>query len=228
MTNLSKTSDQAVATRDNIMQVAFLEFSRYGLAGARIDRIASQTRTSKRMIYYHFGSKEGLYREVLLAAYKRVRETETNLVLSRYEPVAGMQMLIRTTLEHYERNIRFVRLVLLENSYEIGAIHLMSDEVREMNRSALNVLDDLLARGRASGVFREGPTALDIHQIITSLAFFRVSDRFSWKELYGTDMLGEADSPHVRALIEDTIMRHILIDPKTITWPLGDPADLKE
>jgi AcrR family transcriptional regulator len=210
-------------TREDIMQVAFEEFSRYGLAGARIDRIADQTRTSKRMIYYYFGSKEGLYREVLLAAYRRIRETEVDLDLHKYEPVAGLQVLIRSTVAHYEGNIRFVRLVLLENSYELGAVHLMSDEVRLMNQSALEVLDDLLVRGRAAGVFREGPQSLDLHQLITAMAFFRVSDRFSWHELYGRDMLGKDDSPQVRALIEDAVMRYIMVDPEGTTWPLGRP-----
>jgi len=50
-----------------ILSVATLEFAGKGLAGARIDEIAAATRTSKRMIYYYFGSKEGLYVAVLEA-----------------------------------------------------------------------------------------------------------------------------------------------------------------
>ena len=49
---------------------------RKGLDGARIDEIAAATRTSKRMIYYYFGSKEGLYVAVLEAAYRETREAE--------------------------------------------------------------------------------------------------------------------------------------------------------
>ena len=48
-------------TMANILQVATAEFADKGLAGARIDEIAALTSTSKRMIYYYFGSKEGLY-----------------------------------------------------------------------------------------------------------------------------------------------------------------------
>ena len=47
-----------------------------GLTGARIDEIAELTRTSKRMIYYYFGSKEGLYIAVLEEAYRRILEHE--------------------------------------------------------------------------------------------------------------------------------------------------------
>ncbi|WP_338144857.1 helix-turn-helix domain-containing protein [Cryobacterium glaciale] len=52
----------AERTRDNILQVATVEFAASGFAVARVDRIAELTRTTKRMIYYYFDSKEDLYR----------------------------------------------------------------------------------------------------------------------------------------------------------------------
>ena len=60
----------------DILEVATHEFAEKGLAGARIDVIAEATRTSKRMIYYYFGSKEGLYIAVLEEAYRRIRDIE--------------------------------------------------------------------------------------------------------------------------------------------------------
>ena len=56
----SRTNDPE-RTMAGILEVANAEFSEKGLAGARIDEIAAATKTSKRMIYYYFGSKEGLY-----------------------------------------------------------------------------------------------------------------------------------------------------------------------
>jgi len=53
------------ATKANIIEVATREFAENGLDGARVDEIADKTRTSKRMIYYYFDSKEGLYQAVL-------------------------------------------------------------------------------------------------------------------------------------------------------------------
>jgi AcrR family transcriptional regulator len=46
----SRTND-ADATKRNILEVATAEFARNGLSGSRIDEIAARTRTSKRMIY---------------------------------------------------------------------------------------------------------------------------------------------------------------------------------
>lgn len=51
--------------RENILQTARLEFAEYGLAGARVDRIAKRAKVNKAMIYYHFRSKERLYQAVI-------------------------------------------------------------------------------------------------------------------------------------------------------------------
>ena len=83
--NATRESRQAKrdpeGVRRDILSVAMDEFSQNGLSGARIDEIAARTRTSKRMIYYYFGDKEGLYKRVLEEAYAQVRGGEGNLEL---------------------------------------------------------------------------------------------------------------------------------------------------
>jgi TetR/AcrR family transcriptional regulator len=54
-----------MTTREKILASARKEFSEKGLNGARVDRIAGASGVNKAMIYYHFGSKEALYRAVL-------------------------------------------------------------------------------------------------------------------------------------------------------------------
>ena len=81
------------ATRANIISVATQEFAENGLSGARIDEIAAKTATSKRMIYYYFGDKAGLYRHVLEAAYARVRAGEEALQLDHLDPVDALRRL---------------------------------------------------------------------------------------------------------------------------------------
>src|SRR5215510_6558284 len=73
-------------TRRNILEVASEEFALNGLAGARIDEIAARTRASKRMIYYYFGDKEGLYLSALENAYRQVREGEAQLDTAGLSP----------------------------------------------------------------------------------------------------------------------------------------------
>jgi AcrR family transcriptional regulator len=53
--------------RGEILEAARAEFAQYGLAGARIDRIARAAQASKERLYAHFGDKEALFREVFAA-----------------------------------------------------------------------------------------------------------------------------------------------------------------
>ena len=80
----------AQKTRGNILSVATREFARNGYNGARIDAIAARTSTTKRMIYYYFGDKEGLYGRVLEEAYREVRAGEQNLELDHLPPLLAV------------------------------------------------------------------------------------------------------------------------------------------
>ena len=53
------------ATKRRILAAALREFSAKGISGARVDAIAARAKVNKRMLYYYFGSKEGLFREIL-------------------------------------------------------------------------------------------------------------------------------------------------------------------
>jgi AcrR family transcriptional regulator len=53
------------ATKGRILAAAVREFSAKGISGARVDAIAERARVNKRMLYYYFESKEGLFREIL-------------------------------------------------------------------------------------------------------------------------------------------------------------------
>src|SRR3954452_21006580 len=117
-------------TRAEILEVATHEFADLGYAGARVDDIAAKTRTTKRMIYYYFGGKEGLYLEVLEGAYRRIRALEQELDVEHLEPVAALRRLAEMTFDHHEQHPDFVRLVAIENIHY--AKHLSSSSSREV------------------------------------------------------------------------------------------------
>src|ERR1044071_4910415 len=65
----------AEATRRRLLDAAATEFAEYGIAGARVDRIAAAARSNKAQIYHYFTNKDGLFDAVMreLAAHT-VRE----------------------------------------------------------------------------------------------------------------------------------------------------------
>jgi AcrR family transcriptional regulator len=60
------------ATKAKLLDAALEEFSQYGIAGARVDRIAATAGCNKAMIYAYFGSKEGLFDELLKIQIDRI------------------------------------------------------------------------------------------------------------------------------------------------------------
>ncbi|MFD9510067.1 MULTISPECIES: TetR family transcriptional regulator [Streptomyces] len=76
-------STSADSTRDRIVTAARAEFARYGIAGARITRIAKAAKTSSERLYAYFRSKEELYRFVaeqeLAAVLEATRLDPTDL-----------------------------------------------------------------------------------------------------------------------------------------------------
>ena len=139
----------------NIMEVAMAEFAEKGLAGARIDEIANATQSSKRMIYYYFQSKEGLYLAALEEAYRRVRSTEGELNLDDLEPEAALRRLVEFTFDHHAGNEPYIRMVMAENMNR-GQFLNQSKSIQELNLKAIAAIEKLYARGVASGVFRPG------------------------------------------------------------------------
>ena len=74
-------------TRDNILQAATKVFARYGYDGGSVEKISKSANSVDRMIYYYFGSKEGLFIEVLENAYRRMNDAELKLKLDASQPV---------------------------------------------------------------------------------------------------------------------------------------------
>ena len=97
-------------------------FAESGFSGARIEEIAARTETSKRMIYYYFSDKEGLYRAVLEDAYTRMRLAEDALDLGEVPPVEALRQLAEFTFDHHRNNTDFIRLVMIENVH--GGTHM--------------------------------------------------------------------------------------------------------
>jgi AcrR family transcriptional regulator len=71
---MARSKGGAKETRRRILDAAVHEFADLGIGGARVDRIAETAESSKPMIYFHFGCKEGLFNAVFDAELERADE----------------------------------------------------------------------------------------------------------------------------------------------------------
>ena len=195
-------------TKANILQVAEAEFGEKGLAGARIDEIAAATQTSKRMIYYYFGSKEGLYLAVLEESYRRVRDIEAELHLQDLEPEQALRRLVAFTFDHHLNHENYIRLVMSENINR-GQYLAQSPRIQELNVPAISAIKNLYQRGVKRGVFRPGLDPVDIHASISALSFFNVSNRHTFGLIFKLDMRSAAYIAHRRDNVVEMIVRFV-------------------
>jgi AcrR family transcriptional regulator len=205
-------SPEARATQRNIIEVATREFAQNGLSGARVDEIAAKTACSKRMIYYYFGDKEGLYLRVLEEAYRRVRSIEAGLDLDHLEPRQALRALVEFTFDHHHSNDDFIRLVMIENIHH-GEYLRRSTVIQDLNAAAIDVLDRLYQRGLRSGLFRAGLTAIDLHWQISALCFFNVSNRATFSGIFRYDLTSGDALARLKGNVADTILRYVLKNP---------------
>jgi AcrR family transcriptional regulator len=195
-------------TKANILQVAEAEFGEKGLAGARIDEIAAATHTSKRMIYYYFGSKEGLYLAVLEESYRRVRDVESQLHLRDLEPEEALRRLVAFTFDHHLHHENYIRLVMSENIHR-GQYLARSRRIQELNVPAIAAIRQLYERGVKSGLFRKGLDPVDIHASISALSFFNVSNRHTFGVVFKLDMRSPAYIAKRRDNVVEMIVRFV-------------------
>jgi len=173
-------------TKAEILAVAKAEFAEKGLDGARIDEIAAATRTSKRMIYYYFGSKEGLYVAVLEAAYRETREAEAELRLDDFTQEDALRKLVGRAFDRCMQNQWYVRLVANEN-IQRGKYIAESKAIQQLNVPVIDTIRRLYERGVRQGSFRSGIDAVDLHASISALTFFNVSNQHTFGCIFQID-----------------------------------------
>ena len=196
------------ATRRNIIAIATAEFADKGFSGARVDAIAARTNTSKRMIYYYFEDKEGLFVAVLEEAYRRIRAIEATLDLDHLDPESALRALVGFTFDYQNANQDFIRLVMVENIHK--GLHLARSKViQDLNVSVIESIRNIYTRGLGAGVFREGIDEIDLHMSISALCFFNVANRATFSRIFKREMASPQALARRREIVTDTILRFV-------------------
>jgi AcrR family transcriptional regulator len=195
-------------TRQDILDIATSEFAERGYSGARVDEIAARTRTTKRMIYYYFDNKEGLYAAVLEEAYAAIRREEQAIEVEHLEPVAAIRTLAELTFDHHESHPEFIRLVAIENIHHAEHLARLPD-LEALGSPATRVIEAILERGRADGLFRPDADAVDIHMTISAYCVFRIANRHTWRTLFGRDLLDPSRREEQRRMLGDLVVAYL-------------------
>jgi len=181
------SSRSRLPTRDAILAAAQHEFAAKGLSGARVNAISGRARANKRLIYYYFGSKDGLYLAVLERVYEGLRGAERKLNLDHLEPETAIRRLIEFNFDYCRKHPELISLINNENLHQ--ARHLRkSAKVRELHSPFVRTIDDILRRGVAKGVFRPGLDPVDVYITIAAIGFFYLSNNWTLSAIFARNL----------------------------------------
>jgi len=175
-------------TRARILDAATREFARYGLGGARVDRIAERAGANKRMLYYYFGDKDGLFLAALEGAYARIRSAEQGLDLEHRDPREALRRLVEFTWGYYLDHPEFLTLLNSENLHK-GRHVRRSGRVREMHVPLVHTLGRVLRRGEQARLFRKGIDPVQLYISIAGEGYFYLSNRYTLSRIFGRDLM---------------------------------------
>ena len=210
---LGVRAQAAQATRENILRAATKVFAKNGFAGGRIEQISKAAKSYDRMIYYYFGSKEGLFVAVIEEMYRRFNEAEAKLVLDVAKPVEALTAVIRFMWGYYHRNPEFITLLNTENLHR-GKHIAKSQRAREFSSPAVDVLGQVLMHGKQQKLFRAELAARDVYLMIASMGYFYLSNRFTLSAFLGEEMESAAALAHWEAFVVDAVLRTVAIHPR--------------
>ena len=202
----------AQATREAILRAATKVFAKYGYDGGSVEKISKAAKSFDRMIYYYFGSKEGLFIAVLeehLPPHGRGRSGD------RARRNAGRwnrsPTVIRFVLGYYRANPEFVTLLNTENLHK-GRHIAKSLRAREYSSHAIAIIRELLDSGVAQGLFRPGLAARDVYLLIAATGYFYTSNRHTLSAFLGEPLETPEAVAHWEDFVIETVLRTVRAD----------------
>jgi TetR/AcrR family transcriptional regulator len=202
-----------VGTKRRILAAAAEEFAHRGYDGARVDAIVRRSKVSKNLLYYYFGSKEGLFIAVLEAAYARLHEQQARMGLENVSPLESVRNLV-TDLFHYWRESRaFIGFLTSENFHEAKHIK-RSRFARDAYAGMIERLGRVLDAGAEAGVFRPGIDPTDLYISISGLSYQYFANQHTLSYVLGKDLSSEQAMRVRLAHTQDVILGYLQYDPR--------------
>ena len=225
----------AQATREAILKAATKVFAKYGYDGGSVEKISKAAKSVDRMIYYYFGSKEGLFIAVLEGIYQRMDDAEAALAIDTTKPVEALTAVIRFVLGYYRKHPEFVTLLNTENLHK-GRHISKSLRAREYSSRAVTIVAEILKSGARQGLFRDALVARDVYLLIAATGYFYTANRHTLTAFLGEPLESTEAVAHWQDFVIETVLRTVRADEaaseapsdttphEDITWQKSQPA----
>jgi TetR/AcrR family transcriptional regulator len=196
------------ATRKKLLTAARREFAGSGLAGARVDEIATRAGVNKQLVYHYFGDKDALYLAVLEWVYEEIRAKERELNLDGLPPEQAIKKLIESSFDYLAAHPDFI--VLLNDENRGGARHVRgSRKLEAMHSPLVSLVSTILSQGVKAGVFRKGINPVHLYISIAGLSYFYFSNTPTLSAIFGKDLSSQAARQARRKHVVDLVLHSL-------------------
>ena len=205
-------------SRAAILQAAVREFSREGVAGARIDAIARHARVNKALLYYYFKDKEALYSAVLDQVFGGLTTSVKEAFALSAPPREKLLAYVRAHFDYVAGHPLYPRIVQGEmmSAGRNGSSQL-DRIVKQYFRPLASQLSQVITDGIAAGDFRSVDPTQVVPSIISVIVFYFINAP-AMRSMTGIDPLEPKRVQARRAAVLDFIsaalLRHSPLQPK--------------
>jgi TetR/AcrR family transcriptional regulator len=198
----SKRRD-AATTRAKILAAAIEAFAEKGL-DASIEDVADAAGANRRMAYYYFGSKEGLYTAALEATFLELAKLEASIDVEALDPFQAIDALVSAKFEHFLKHPRYIDFLKIENLSHARYFN-RSERLREMRGPLINLIKRVLEKGQRMKVMRSDVDPLELYIAISALAYFAFSNQYTLTASLGVDVTAPTAVERRRRMTVDMV-----------------------
>jgi AcrR family transcriptional regulator len=195
-------------TRERLLQAAVAEFSAKGYSGARVDVICRTGKANPRMLYHHFGDKDGLYVAVLERVLGELRREELKLEVDHVEPLEGMMQLFDFIHGHFGDHPELIHLLSGENLLRARFLR-RSVDTPIVASPLIALVERLLRRGEQQGGIRKGIDALHLYVMMVALSYFHRSNAYTLSTIFQTDLLAPTWQAAHKKIVAEMLARFL-------------------
>ena len=186
---------------DVILAAAAREFAERGFAGARVDRIARRARVNKAMLYYHFTSKQTLYRILLRRMFTLAAARLQAIAALDRRPAEKVDLAIAGMAAFIQEHAFFPAIMLREVAE--GGAHLDRETLKALAAVPAAVAG-IVQEGVASGAFRDVNPVFAYFSMAAPIVFYLAGTpiRKELSDLHVLDMRAMSTTAFVQQLQE--------------------------
>lgn len=141
-------------TKKVIFESAIKVFSRNGYTGATMDEIASNAGVAKGTLYYHFKSKEEIFKYIIKEGMNVIKNSIELITVNETNPINKLKTVCKVQLSLVYENRDFFKVIMSQ----IWGQELRQHELRDSVKQYIKFIEEYLKEAVASGYVKDEDT----------------------------------------------------------------------